>query len=145
MGAGPFKGTIMPPITLDELENCTPEELRQLSVMINDEEQRRKDQEVAERKKEIGIRMALGAKRAMILNQFLIESVLLCLVGGFIGMLFGISIPYIVAYFTKWNPIVTMSSILVSLFTASAVGIFFGFYPARKAANLNPVDALMER
>jgi len=100
---------------------------------------------VAERKKEIGIRMALGAKRGMILKQFLIEAVLLCLAGGLIGMILGISIPYIVAYFTKWAPIVTLSSIVVSFVTASAVGIFFGFYPARKAANLNPVDALMER
>ena len=100
---------------------------------------------VSERKKEIGIRMALGAKRTMILKQFLIEAVLLCLAGGLIGMFLGVSIPYIIAYFTKWNPIVTLSSILISFFTASVVGVFFGFYPARKAANLNPVDALMER
>jgi len=100
---------------------------------------------VTERTREIGIRMALGATGRTILFQFLIEAVTLCCIGGAIGTLFGILIPYAIAHMTDWKPIVTISSIVVAVITTSAIGIFFGFYPARKASRLNPVDALMER
>lgn len=100
---------------------------------------------VTERTREIGIRMALGATGKMILRQFLIEAMVLCLIGGALGTYFGISIPYGIAKMTNWSPIVTPSSIIVALITTSLIGIFFGFYPARKASKLSPVDALAER
>lgn len=100
---------------------------------------------VTERTKEIGIRMALGANSKVILNQFLAEAITLCIIGGTIGIMLGIAAPYVVAYFTKWNPIVTTSSILVAVIITSAIGIFFGYYPAKKASKMNPVEALAER
>lgn len=100
---------------------------------------------VTERTREIGIRMALGATSKLILRQFLIEAITLCLIGGIIGTLLGIAIPHGIAKLTKWDPIVTTGSIIAALVTTSAIGIFFGFYPARKASRLNPVDALAER
>jgi putative ABC transport system permease protein len=100
---------------------------------------------VAERRQEIGIRMALGANSVVILRQFLIEAVALCLIGGIIGISLGILIPYIVAYFTQWSPIVTIKSIFIAFAATSIIGIFFGLYPAQKASKLNPVDALAER
>jgi len=100
---------------------------------------------VTERTREIGIRMALGADSSVILRQFIVEAITLCLIGGIIGALLGTTIPYAIAHFTKWSPIVTTSSILVAFLTTTAIGIFFGFYPAYKAAHLNPVDALAEQ
>lgn len=99
---------------------------------------------VTERTREIGIRMALGAYSSLILRQFLNEALTLCFIGGGIGTLLGISIPYAIANLTKWDPIVTPWSIIVAFLTTTAIGIFFGFYPAYKAAHLNPVDALVE-
>ena len=99
---------------------------------------------VSERTREIGIRMALGANSTLILKQFLIEALTICLIGGIIGTLVGVAIPYIVAYFTNWSPIVTTSSIFIAFFTTSIIGVFFGFYPAKRASNLNPVEALAE-
>ena len=99
---------------------------------------------VSERTKEIGIRMALGATSPVILTQFILESIMLCFFGGTIGIVIGVVVPQITAYFTKWQVVVTTSSILIAFFTTSAIGIFFGFYPARKAAKMNPVDALLD-
>ena len=100
---------------------------------------------VTERRREIGIRMAIGANKKMLMQQFLFESLVLCLVGGAIGTSIGAAVPVLVAYFTSWKPIVTLNSVLVATITTCSIGIFFGLYPARKAANLNPVDALSER
>ena len=100
---------------------------------------------ITERRREIGIRMALGANSLAILKQFLIEAITLCFIGGIIGILLGITLPHIIAYFTKWSPITTSRSILVAFFTTSVIGVFFGYYPARKASQLNPVDALLEQ
>ena len=100
---------------------------------------------VTERIKEIGIRMALGASSNIILKQFLFEALILCFIGGIIGIILGICIPYIVAHFTGWTPIVTPSSIIIAFLTTSLIGIFFGFYPAKKASNLNPVEALRDQ
>ena len=100
---------------------------------------------VTERTKEIGIRMALGANSRIILKQFLVEAITLCFIGGIIGIVLGIAAPYVVAHFTGWNPIVTLDSIFIAFLTTSLIGIFFGFYPARKAAKLDPVIALAER
>ena len=100
---------------------------------------------VTERTQEIGIRMALGATQLLILRQFLVEALALCFIGGCIGVTLGITIPYAVAQMTNWAPIVTTGSVLVALLTTSIIGIFFGFYPAYKASQLNPVDALAQR
>lgn len=97
---------------------------------------------VTERTKEIGIRMAIGARKKDIMFQFLIESMALSFTGGFIGIILSFFVAFILNNFTtlffKVNPII----ILISLIFTSLVGIFFGFYPARKAANLNPIEAL---
>ena len=100
---------------------------------------------VSERTKEIGIRMALGANSKTILRQFLIEALTLCFIGGIIGTALGIGIPHAIAKITKWSPIVSLDSIIIAFLTTSVIGVFFGFYPAYKAAHLSPVDALAER
>ena len=97
---------------------------------------------VSERTREIGIRMAIGAKRRDILLQFLIESVTLSSVGGVVGISLGLAIYYMIIYFVKWPFLFSPFSVLISFFFAFAVGIFFGFYPARKASNLKPIEAL---
>lgn len=97
---------------------------------------------VTERIREIGIRMALGAKPRDILSQFLIEAVVLSLSGGILGVAFGYLIALIVGQTAKWPVIITMFSIFLSLSFASAVGIFFGFFPAWKASKLDPIEAL---
>jgi len=97
---------------------------------------------VTERTKEIGIRKAIGAQKWDILGQFLIESVIVSLSGGFIGIAFGIFASKVMSHFGSWTTVITPGSVLLSFFFAFAVGFFFGFYPARKAALLNPIDAL---
>jgi ABC-type antimicrobial peptide transport system permease subunit len=97
---------------------------------------------VTERTREIGIRMSVGARGRDILSQFLIEAVVLSLLGGFIGVLLGIISSNLISTLAGWNTLVSPSSIIMAFAFSAAVGIFFGFYPARKAANLNPIDAL---
>lgn len=97
---------------------------------------------VSERTREIGIRKALGARTRTILFQFLTESVILCLIGGIIGMLLGISGAAAVSYVMDIPITVQFSTILISVGFSSAIGIFFGIYPARKAAKMPPIEAL---
>jgi len=97
---------------------------------------------VTERTREIGLRKALGAKRRDILLQFLIESVALSLVGGAIGITLGIVGSRVISSSAGWNTIVSPESIVLASFFAAAVGISFGVFPARKAARLNPIEAL---
>ena len=97
---------------------------------------------VTERTREIGIRKAIGAKKKEILEQFLIESVLISFLGGGIGVLLGIGISRVVSGMGDWETVVSTQSILLAFGFSVAIGIFFGFYPANKAANLNPIDAL---
>jgi putative ABC transport system permease protein len=97
---------------------------------------------VTERTREIGIRMAIGAKQRDILLQFLTEAVLLTLIGGVIGMLLGVAGAKLVAQVFQWPTLISFKAIAVAFGFSGAVGIFFGFYPARKAASLNPIDAL---
>ncbi|HEV8661086.1 MAG TPA: ABC transporter permease [Thermoanaerobaculia bacterium] len=97
---------------------------------------------VTERTREIGIRMAIGAKGRHVLLQFLFEAVTLAIVGGLIGVVLGIAASEAVGRFLKWPIVVTPTSIALSFGVAAIVGIFFGFYPARKAARLDPIDAL---
>ena len=97
---------------------------------------------VTERTREIGIRMAIGAKGKDVLIQFMIESIVLSLFGGIIGIALGVLISELVAIFGGWPVAVSLSSILLAFLFSSAIGLFFGWYPARKAAALNPIDAL---
>ena len=97
---------------------------------------------VTERTREIGIRMAIGAKGRDVLIQFMIESIVISFVGGFIGIALGVTVSELVAKFGGWPVVITLSSILMSFLFSAVVGLFFGWYPARKAANLNPIDAL---
>ncbi|MDD2580989.1 MAG: ABC transporter permease [Desulfuromonadaceae bacterium] len=97
---------------------------------------------VTERTREIGIRMAIGAKKNDILLQFMTEAVLLTMLGGLIGIALGTGGATIVSRLLGWPTMISIQSITVAFVFSAAVGIFFGFYPARKAAGLNPIDAL---
>ncbi len=97
---------------------------------------------VAERTKEIGIRMAVGAKVWDIRMQFLLEAVILSTLGGFVGIILGVVSSYLMSKAFSWNILISISDILIAFSFSFFVGILFGFYPAYKASNLNPVDAL---
>jgi putative ABC transport system permease protein len=97
---------------------------------------------VTERTREIGLRMAVGARAADILTQFLVEAVTLSLVGGLIGIALGIGGSWLIAEFAGWQTQLSSASIVLAVSFSAAIGIFFGFYPARKAARLLPIQAL---
>jgi putative ABC transport system permease protein len=97
---------------------------------------------VTERTREIGLRMAVGARTRDILRQFLAEAVGLSVVGGALGVLLGIAASQGLTRFLAWPTTITTASILIAFAFAGAVGVFFGYYPARKAANLDPIEAL---
>jgi putative ABC transport system permease protein len=97
---------------------------------------------VTERTREIGLRMALGARSRDILLQFLIEAVTLSLIGGIIGVALGLGGILGMASLGDWPTIIRPESIFLAFGFAAVVGIFFGYYPARKAARLDPIDAL---
>jgi putative ABC transport system permease protein len=97
---------------------------------------------VTERTREIGIRMAIGARSAAVRTQFLIESIVLSLTGGLAGILLGVGVSVVIPLTLGWPTLVSNISIVGSAIFSAAVGIFFGYYPARKAAALDPIDAL---
>jgi putative ABC transport system permease protein len=97
---------------------------------------------VTERTREIGLRMAVGARTRDILRQFLAEAVSLSIVGGAVGVLLGMTVSRLLTSGLGWPTVITPTSILVAFAFAGAVGVFFGFYPARKAAELDPIEAL---
>ena len=97
---------------------------------------------VTERTKEIGLRMSIGAKSRDILSQFLIEATLLSVAGGVIGVLLGIVAAYVVKVLLSYPIAISTGSIILSFAVCTIIGIFFGWYPARKASNLDPIDAL---
>jgi len=97
---------------------------------------------VTERTREIGLRMAIGAKSRDILTQFLIEAVTLSLIGGFIGIALGVGGSVAFSRFGEWPMIVEINSLILAFGFAAVVGVFFGYYPARKAARLDPIEAL---
>ncbi|HEU0108653.1 MAG TPA: ABC transporter permease [Vicinamibacteria bacterium] len=97
---------------------------------------------VTERTREIGLRMAVGARTRDILRQFLAEAVSLSIVGGAVGVLLGMSVSRLLTTGLGWPTVITPTSIIVAFAFAGAVGVFFGFYPARKAAELDPIEAL---
>jgi macrolide transport system ATP-binding/permease protein len=97
---------------------------------------------VTERTREIGIRMAIGARRIHILLQFLVESSMLSLLGGTAGVLFGILASKVLSAAAQWPTLVSMPSVIGGFIFAAAVGVFFGWYPARRASSLDPIEAL---
>ena len=97
---------------------------------------------VTERTREIGIRMAIGAKARHILLQFLVEATTLSMFGGVVGAILGITSAKAISFFAQWPTVVSASVVLVSVLFSGAVGVFFGFYPARKASQLDPILAL---
>lgn len=97
---------------------------------------------VTERTREIGIRMAIGARSSAVRTQFLIESIVLSLTGGIIGIVLGIVASLVIPLMLGWPTLVSTTAIIGSVLFSAAVGIFFGYYPARKAAALDPIDAL---
>jgi putative ABC transport system permease protein len=97
---------------------------------------------VTERTREIGIRMAVGAKGRDVLLQFLIESLVLSLIGGIVGIGIGIGGTLILSTFTQWPVLFSLNAIFLAFLFSGSVGVFFGFYPARKASLLNPIEAL---
>ena len=97
---------------------------------------------VTERTREIGIRMAIGARSSAVRSQFLIESIVLSLTGGFIGIVLGIIVSVSIPKLLGWPTLISSLAIIGSVIFSAAVGIFFGYYPARKAASLDPIEAL---
>jgi putative ABC transport system permease protein len=97
---------------------------------------------VMERTREIGVRRSIGARRRDILRQFLIESVVISLSGGVLGILFGFVLSWLIAEVAEWKTIVTTVSVAVAFGVSAAVGVIFGIYPAMKASQINPIEAL---
>jgi putative ABC transport system permease protein len=97
---------------------------------------------VTERTREIGIRMAIGARGSDVLTQFLVESVAISMLGGLIGVVIGFVGAWLVGHFTGWSTVTPPQAVFVAVAFSAAVGVFFGFYPARQAASLNPIQAL---
>jgi putative ABC transport system permease protein len=97
---------------------------------------------VTERTREIGLRLALGARGSDVMTQFLVESVVMSIAGGSIGVAAGIGGSALLAKFTGWGTAISPATVLIALGFAAAVGVFFGFYPARRAASLDPIEAL---
>jgi putative ABC transport system permease protein len=97
---------------------------------------------VVERTREIGLRMAIGARGRDVLTQFLLEAVTLSLVGGAIGAILGVGVSFTIGHFAGWTIVIPPEVVLVAIGFSGAVGVFFGFYPARKAARLDPIEAL---
>ncbi len=97
---------------------------------------------VTERTREIGIRLAVGAQQRDILRQFLVEAVTLCVVGSLFGVAFGIATTMFIADLGQWPVLIKPLTIIIAIGAAAIVGVFFGYYPARKASLMNPIDAL---
>jgi putative ABC transport system permease protein len=97
---------------------------------------------VTERTREIGIRMAVGARERDILSQFLIEAVILALTGGAVGILLGAGGAVLTSHLAGWTTVISASAMLLAFGFSAAVGVFFGFYPARKASRMDPIEAL---
>lgn len=100
---------------------------------------------VKERTKEIGIRMALGATTSSILTQFILEAIIICMIGGLLGASIGIGTAQIIGLLLEWPIFISKYAVAISLLSSAMIGLFFGFYPAYQASMLNPVEALIEK
>ena len=97
---------------------------------------------VTERTREIGVRMAIGARGSDVLTQFLVESVVMSAIGGTLGVALGFGGARLLGQFTGWSTAISPTTVIIALVFSGAIGIFFGFYPARQAAALDPIEAL---
>jgi len=97
---------------------------------------------VTQRTREIGVRRALGARQRDVIRQFLVEAVLISLMGGLLGIGFGFGISRMIALLAGWSTVMTFSSVLLAFAFSVSVGLLFGIYPARQAARLDPVEAI---
>jgi putative ABC transport system permease protein len=97
---------------------------------------------VTERTREIGVRKALGATKRSVLAQFMLEALVLCVIGGFVGVAVGYGAALLLAKLNGWTMDVTLTSIAVAVGFSAAIGLFFGVWPARRAARLDPIEAL---
>jgi len=97
---------------------------------------------VTERTREIGIRMAIGSRGSYIRMQFLAESIILCMLGGLIGVLFGVGLSIGIARFMGWPSYIDPRAAMIAFLFSAVTGVFFGYYPAHKAASLDPIEAL---
>jgi macrolide transport system ATP-binding/permease protein len=97
---------------------------------------------VTERTREIGLRMAIGARRLHVLLQFLAEAIFLSVSGGLAGIVTGVALSAVISLVFNWPAPVSLTAVTGGFLFSAAVGVFFGYYPARKAASLNPIDAL---
>ena len=97
---------------------------------------------MTERTREIGLRMAIGARRTHVLLQFLAESVILSVTGGICGIIMGVAFSEMISIVAGWATPISIAAVTGGFLFSAAVGIFFGYYPARKAANLDPIEAL---
>jgi len=97
---------------------------------------------VTERTREIGLRLAVGARMRDILTQFLVEAVTLSLIGGLIGIVLGVAVSASISYLAEWSTLISVNAIVMAFAFSALVGVFFGYYPARKAAFLDPIEAL---
>ena len=97
---------------------------------------------VTERTREIGIRLAIGARGSDVLTQFLVESIVMGVLGGAAGLLLGVVGAKVLGHFTGWETVISPIIMVIAIGFSGAVGVFFGYYPARKAAALNPIQAL---
>jgi putative ABC transport system permease protein len=97
---------------------------------------------VTERTREIGIRIAIGARERDVLTQFLLEAIIISLVGCLVGVFLGIGAAILINFFTKTAVVITLSSVALAFVVAASIGVFFGFYPANKAARMRPIEAL---
>jgi putative ABC transport system permease protein len=97
---------------------------------------------VTERTAEIGVRKALGARRRTIMMQFLVEAMTLCMMGGVLGILLGAGGAMALARFQGWNTVVSANAVVVAFVFSGLVGVFFGLWPAQRAARMDPIEAL---
>ncbi len=97
---------------------------------------------VTERTREIGLCLAVGARSRDVLTQFLVEAVVLCLIGGCIGILLAVTVTWGINHWTSLNTVIDLPVVLLAFLFSVMVGVFFGYYPARRAASMNPIDAL---
>ena len=97
---------------------------------------------VTERTREIGLRMSIGARERDIMLQFLIESIIISVTGGLIGVVLGCLVSFLIRFVANWPIVIELYSVVLSFVVCTVTGVFFGWYPAKKASNLDPIEAI---